>query len=145
MNVLKSVCAFGVVVACVGAVHAADPYVNVTVGGQISPGVYGRVDIGTAPPPQVYSPKPVIIAQPGPAVVVPAQPVYLHVPPGHRKHWDKHCSKYNACGVPVYFVRVDGQGRLIPAQGPGRSEHGDRGRGEDRGEGHGHGHGRGRD
>jgi hypothetical protein len=33
------------------------------------------------------------------------QPVYLHVPPGHAKHWSKHCSKYNACGHPVYFVK----------------------------------------
>jgi hypothetical protein len=27
------------------------------------------------------------------------------VPPGHAKHWNKHCRKYNACGQPVYFVQ----------------------------------------
>ena len=31
--------------------------------------------------------------------------MYLRVPPGHEKKWNKHCGKYNACGHPVYFVR----------------------------------------
>ena len=34
-------------------------------------------------------------------------PVYLRVPPGHAKNWGKHCQRYGACGVPVYFVRDD--------------------------------------
>jgi hypothetical protein len=38
-----------------------------------------------------------------PAVRV--EPVYLWVPPGHRKHWSKHCAQYGACGAPVYFVQ----------------------------------------
>ena len=25
-------------------------------------------------------------------------PIYLHVPPGHAKHWRKYCRQYNACG-----------------------------------------------
>jgi hypothetical protein len=129
---------------CTGlAAQAADPYVNVTVGGEIKPGVYGRVDIDTNPPPVVYSPQPVIIQQ-VPVVVVPGQvvapvkPVYVYAPPGHRKHWAKHCARYNACNAPVYFVKVDGQGRVAPAPvaGPGNQmgEHG-----------HSHGKGRGRD
>ena len=40
-------------------------------------------------------------------VAQPVQPVYVWVPQGHRKHWSKHCHDYNACGVPVYFVRHD--------------------------------------
>ena len=47
--------------------------------------------------------KPVVIHA-APAGVV-YQPMYLHIPPGHEKHWSKHCAKYNACGRPVYFVR----------------------------------------
>ena len=39
--------------------------------------------------------------------MVPVQPIYLHVPPGHAKNWRKHCHKYNACGQPVYFVVSD--------------------------------------
>ena len=80
---------------------AADVDVRVILSGEIAPGVYGRVDFGTAPPPVLYA-KPVIIApMPGP----PAGPVYLHVPPGHAKNWGKHCQRYNACGRPVYFVK----------------------------------------
>ena len=45
-----------------------------------------------------------VIAQPQPMVVRP-RPVYLYVPPGHQKHWAKHCSRYGACGQPVYFVQ----------------------------------------
>ena len=36
-----------------------------------------------------------------------AEPVYLRVPPGHRKNWSKHCRKYDACGQRVLFVRDD--------------------------------------
>ncbi|WP_332778521.1 hypothetical protein [Polaromonas sp.] len=85
--------------------QAAEPYVNATVGGVLAPGVYGRIDIGTAPPPPVIYTQPVIVT-PVPAVVQQA-PVYLYVPPGHAKKWSKHCAKYNACGQPVYFVKVD--------------------------------------
>ncbi|MES2182625.1 MAG: hypothetical protein V4493_11065 [Pseudomonadota bacterium] len=34
-------------------------------------------------------------------------PIYLRVPPGHAKHWDKHCREYNACNERVYFVQDD--------------------------------------
>jgi len=80
---------------------------NVGVSVEVSkPGVYGRVDIGRFPQPAVVMPQPVIIAPPR-VVVAPAQPVYMWVPPGHRKKWSKHCGQYNACGQPVYFVRDD--------------------------------------
>ena len=67
------------------------------------PGVYGRIDIGNMAPPLVVYPQPVIYAPPRVAVVQP--PIYLYVPPGHQKHWGKHCGYYNACGRPVYFVQ----------------------------------------
>jgi hypothetical protein len=84
---------------------AADANVRVIVLGDVKPGVYGRVEIGTVPvPPLVYE---------RPLVASPAQrasgapPIYLHVPPGHAKSWSKHCHKYNACSQPVYFVFSD--------------------------------------
>lgn len=81
---------------------AADVDLRVILSGEIAPGVYGRVDFGTAPPPPVLYAKPIVIAPlPGP----PVGPVYLHVPPGHAKNWKKHCHRYNACGRPVYFVK----------------------------------------
>jgi hypothetical protein len=78
---------------------------NVDVGVSIGisqPGVYGRIDIGAFPPPQVIVAQPVIVGRP---IVRPVQPVYMWVPPGHQKHWRRHCAAYGACGVPVYFVQ----------------------------------------
>ena len=86
-----------------GMAHAADTNVRVIVSSEVAPGVYGRVDFGAAPPPPVVYAQPVIAVPPPRPVAV--RPVYLHVPPGHAKHWEKHCARYNACGVPVYFVK----------------------------------------
>jgi|SRR5678816_4146075 hypothetical protein len=85
------------------APFAADVVVNVITEAQIAPGVYGRVEIGKgSPPPVVVYPEPRIITTP--KTTVPP-PIYLHVPPGHAKHWKRHCKKYDACGQPVYFVK----------------------------------------
>ncbi|MGC4077378.1 MAG: hypothetical protein QM702_10160 [Rubrivivax sp.] len=81
-----------------GAAHATNVGVSVEIS---QPGVYGRVDIGRFPQPAVIVPQPVIIGRP---VVVAPEPVYMWVPPGHRKHWGRYCAQYRACGVPVYFV-----------------------------------------
>lgn len=101
------------------------------------PGMYGRIDLGNHPPPQVILPQPVVI-MPSP-VARHQQPIYLYVPPGHQKKWDKHCYRYNACGQPVYFVQEswvkeryeerrdhDGRGRR------GHDARGDRDRDHDR-------------
>lgn len=69
------------------------------------PGVYGRIDIGNFPQPQLIYAQPVIITRP--VQYVQQQPVYLYVPPGHQKNWKKHCGRYNACAQPVYFVKED--------------------------------------
>ena len=84
-----------------GASSAGAQYANVIISGEVRPGVYGRVEIGNAPPPVLVQPQPVVIVRER----YVAQPVYLHVPPGHAKKWDKHCHKYNACNRPVYFVK----------------------------------------
>jgi hypothetical protein len=80
-------------------------YVNTTAGGALRPGVYGRIDIGrSAPPPVIYD-RPVVASR----VVPPARvrPVYLYVPPGQVRKWARYCGKYQACDLPVYFVRMD--------------------------------------
>ena len=90
-----------VVLATASASAAAtDVGVSVRVG---QPNFYGRIDIGDLPRPQVVYAQPIVV-QPAPVGVV-AQPIYLRVPPGHAKHWNKHCQRYNACGQPVYFVQ----------------------------------------
>lgn len=83
--------------------HAGPAIINLSVSGEISPGVYGQVQFGNAPPPPVFYAQPMIIVR-QPAMVV-VEPIYLHVPPGHAKKWAKHCHEYNACNRPVYFVR----------------------------------------
>jgi hypothetical protein len=114
-------------------VSAADVGVSISVG---QPGFYGQIDIGNFPQPRVVYAQPVIM-QRSPEVIAVA-PIYLHVPPGHEKHWSKHCAQYNACGRPVYFVRDDWYNAVyVPRY---RSDDGDHGRG-DKGD-HGHGHGK---
>lgn len=129
---------------------AADVGVSISVG---QPGFYGHLDIGGFPPPPVVYAQPVIVAPP----MVQGPPVYLHVPPGHMKHWDRHCHEYNACGQRVFFVR-DGwyQNEYVPRyREMHRDRYDDRGgdryydrggdRGGDRGDRRDHGHGHDRD
>jgi hypothetical protein len=123
------------------ASSAAGVNVNVIVEGQIKPGVYGRVEVGSpSAPPPVWQPQPVIIA-PQPQVVE-VVPVYMHVPPGHAKAWRKHCHRYDACGRPVYFVK---SAEYEPGYGKKRRHHKEHGddrddRRNDRGD-HKRGHG----
>ena len=84
-------------------VTAANAETRVIISTDVRPGIYGRVDIGGAPPPLLVYPEPVVVVRQPQSVQV--QPIYLHVPPGHAKHWSKHCREYNACGLPVYFVK----------------------------------------
>jgi hypothetical protein len=124
---------------------AAVPAIAANVGVSVQaaePGFYGRIDLGNFPQPQVIYPQPVII-QPVPVGVVRA-PIYLRVPPGHAKHWRKHCGEYNACGQPVYFVQDRWYyEEYVPRYREGHGEHyGDDDR-EVHGHDHGHGNGRG--
>jgi hypothetical protein len=153
MTLWKTTAALGLGLAAILPAHA-----QVGVSIEISqPGVAGRIDIGRFPAPRVVLPQPVIIhpAPPSPRHAAPPprpEPVYLWVPPGHQRNWSRHCGRYHACGVPVYFVRDDWYHR----DGPGRDSHrgrgdrdrdgwgdGGRDRGDDHDRGRGHGHGRG--
>jgi uncharacterized protein YcfJ len=94
------------IVATVAALIVAAPAFAADVGVSVSvgqPGFYGRIDIGGMPPPRLVYAQPIIVA-PAPRGVVVDEPIYLRVPPGHAKHWRKHCMQYNACGRQVYFV-----------------------------------------
>jgi hypothetical protein len=78
---------------------------NVTTGGAMRPGIYGRIAFqGQVPPPVIYD-KPVIASQA--FVPADAKPVYLYVPPGQVRKWKQHCARWSACDEPVLFVRVD--------------------------------------
>jgi len=121
--------------ACLASVsQAADVGVSIQIG---QPGFYGRIDLGNAAPPPVMMAEPVWVQR---AAVRP-EPIYLRVPPGHEKHWDKHCAEYRACGVPVYFVRED----WYQDHYRGRDDDRDEDHGKGRGKGHGKGHGKDKD
>lgn len=138
----------------------AQTNVSISIG---QPGFYGRIDLGDR---AYYGPPPVYVAQP--VIIerhrhVRAEPVYLRVPPGHRKNWRKHCRKYGACGQPVLFVQDRWYADVYAPRYRERHGHYDRhdrrdhrdrhdrhdrhdrghGRGHDRHDDRGHGHGRG--
>ena len=163
MNNIKTIVVAAALLACGSAAYAQDVGVSISIG---QPGFYGRIDIGDAPRPQLVYARPVIIQRP--VRYVESAPIYLRVPPGHAKHWAKHCRAYNACGQQVYFVQdrwytndyapryraQHGEGRGHEEHGRGRDErredrrddhrdergnHGN-GNGNDHGNGHGKGH-----
>jgi hypothetical protein len=127
--VTKILCA-ALFCACAAPAFAGDVGVSISVG---QPGFYGQINIGNAPPPQLVYAQPVVI-QRAPEIVA-ATPLYLHVPPGHEKHWSKHCAEYHACGRPVYFVRDDWYNNVyVPRNRHGGGDH------DEVHAGHGHGH-----
>ena len=111
-----------------GTARAADVGVSVQIS---QPGVYGRIDVGRFPQPQVVVAQPVYVQRP---VVIhqapPPQPVYMWVPPGHRKNWRKHCGEYGACGVPVYFVQDRWYDEHVRHGNHGRDDDDDKGKGK---------------
>jgi len=130
----------------------AQTSVSINIG---QPGFYGRIELGGYAPPPVYYTQPVIVER---QVRYVGQPVYLRVPEGHRKHWNKHCRRYSACGQQVFFVqdgwynntyapryrddhRGDDRGRN---GGGGDDDHG-KGKDKDKGHGNGKGHGKSHD
>jgi hypothetical protein len=73
-------------------------------------GYYGRISIGNLAPPPVLGVGPVI-AWPSrgsdrwtPSAI---EPIYLRVPPQQARDWGRYCGLYQACRVPVLFVRDD--------------------------------------
>jgi hypothetical protein len=79
--------------------QAADVGVSISIG---QPGFYGHIELGNFYRPELVYAKPLIIGPPHRTYT--AQPLYLRVPPHHRKNWKKYCHRYNAYGRPVYFV-----------------------------------------
>ena len=123
---MKRLVCMAALVAVAVPVFAADVVGSININ---QPGLYGRIDIGRSPPPQVIYAQPVLIQR----VPVAPPPIYLHVPPGHAKNWRKHCAQYNACGQPVYFVQEDWYRDVYaPRYRDDRGDRGERGeRGDD--------------
>lgn len=121
------------------AAQAGQPIINLNVGGELAPGVYGQVQFGNAPPP------PVVYAQPRMIVREPRgqelEPMYMHVPPRHARNWRRYCREYDACNRQVYFVKSEeyepgyreGKGR-VGREHDRRDHENDGNRGDSRGE-----------
>lgn len=106
----------GLALVVVGSAVHAQAYVSGSIGAQIAPGVYGRVDIGNAPAPALIYQQPVLVAPP--PVAVQAAPVYMYVPPGHARNWRKYCGRYGACGQRVYFLKEPYRGHRVAPPPP---------------------------
>lgn len=144
---MKQLLLTAALVAASAATFAADVGVSISIG---EPGFYGRLDIGDYPPPQLIYRQPIAIER----VAMDRPPLYLRVPPGHAKHWDKHCREYHACGERVYFVQDTWynreyvprfQERMRGGRDERRDERRDDRHGNQKSDGHGNGNGRGRD
>jgi hypothetical protein len=101
-----AIAAAGMAGPAAAATDALPEYRNVTAGGTLRAGVYGRIVLKAkaAPPPLIY-PDPQI----GSGKLVPGgtRPVYLYVPPGQVRKWKQSCTKWSACDEPVLFIRME--------------------------------------
>lgn len=127
-----------IALAAIAAATATPSWSAVDVGVGITirePGVYGRIEFGSQPPPPVLYAQPVLIQRPTVIVQQPA-PMYLYVPPGHAKNWGKHCGRYNACARPVYFVQEQWvQERYEENHGKGHGKYKDKDKEKHKGKG----------
>lgn len=132
-----------VTIASASSAFADDVGVSISIG---QPGFYGRIDIGDFPQPMLIYREPRIIEH----RYDHHAPIYMRVPPGHAKHWDKHCGQYHACGERVYFVQDDWYNHeYVPRyqERHGNKHSGQGSKNNHQGEGHGKdkGHGGGKD
>ena len=97
----KRILVLAVLLAGGGSAFAGNVGVSISID---QPGLFGQLNIGNVPAPELIFRTPMMVRRPAYAVGVPAA-IYLHVPPGYERHWDRHCHEYHACGRPVYFVQ----------------------------------------
>ncbi len=74
------------------------------------PGYYGPINVGRLALPPVVDPLPLIVRPARGQDRWPSmsnKPIYLRVPPNHSRDWGRYCGLYQACRVPVLFVRDD--------------------------------------
>jgi hypothetical protein len=97
----KFIIKVGLVIAVLfsASAQASDVGVSIQFG---QPGFYGHLDLGGfQQAPRVIYREPRVIER----VTIQRPPLYLMVPAGHHRHWDKHCYRYDACNRQVYFVQ----------------------------------------
>lgn len=101
---LVVVCGAGIVYAPVQAQTA----LTLQLG---QPGYFGPINLGNQPPPPVIGYGPIIVRPDSRGrerwIQAGNQPLYLRVPMNQVRNWGRYCGLYQACNVPVQFVRDD--------------------------------------
>jgi hypothetical protein len=121
-GIIRRLLAVLITVSCAGAAASvpARAQINFSLGvGE--PDYYGRININGYPRPYLYNQRPILVQPQGWGR--PAPPVYVRVPPGHARNWSRYCHRYNACSVPVYFVRDDWYRDVVVPRYRYREEH----------------------
>lgn len=67
------------------------------------PDYFGQLEVGHLAPPAVVYENAVIVR--GKRRVEGAEAIYMRLPEKQVRQWSKYCSRYDACGRPVYFVK----------------------------------------
>lgn len=116
MIVMKRLLLTSLLILAASPLYATDVGISISVE---QPGFYGQINIGDFPRPMLIYRDPLIITHTHQGVML--EPIYLYVPPGHAKHWSKHCRSYNACGRRVYFVQESWYNKVYV---PRHKEHG---------------------
>ena len=112
--------------ACMSLPVTADADLSISLG---EPGFHGEIQIGDFPRPRLLYREPVLISR----VSAPPPAIYVVVPPGHARNWEKHCHDYGYCGRPVYFVEEAWyQDVYVPEY---RKRHSGKGKGHKKGKG----------
>jgi len=112
------------------ALQAQAP-ININLG---EPGYYGPIVIDDSyPKPRLMFSDPRVLDE----AHRTGRPLYLHIPPGHAKDWEKHCKHYDACDQPAYFVEESWYSdEYVPAYQKHRGEMGKaKGKGQGKGQG----------
>ena len=86
--------------AVAASASAADIDVSISAG---HPNYFGKIEIDQVAKPAVVFDNAVIVR--GKRRVDGAEPIYMRLPEKQVRQWSKYCSRYDACGTPVYFVK----------------------------------------
>jgi hypothetical protein len=69
------------------------------------PDYFGKIEVSLAVPPSVINDSAAVVK--GVERVAGSQPIFVRVPAQQMRNWPRYCSRYDACGYAVYFVKDD--------------------------------------
>lgn len=100
MNGMAGKAAAAAAALMIGAAQAgAATQVNISIGDS---GYWGAIPMMNGLRPDVWNTTPIVAIG---AAIAGASILYLNVPEAQRRDWRHYCSRYDACGRPVRFVK----------------------------------------